>query len=317
MRDVYHVQQQVSLARLVERRLERVDQVGGQLAYEADGVGKQERQVVYHHLAHRGVERGEQLVLGEHLALCEHVHDGRFAHVGISHERHTYGASAVLALSAHLLVNLHEALLEQRDAVEDDTAVHLELRLTRSAQTHGAFAATGARATALTLKVRPQALQTRQHVAILRQFHLRLCGSRLRAHGEDVEDERRAVEYLHLQYLLDVAYLLRRQLVVEDNHADGTLSVLLSLYVFAYLLQLTRTHVRHRAWSAHALCEALHGYGARRVGEKLQLVEIFLCLCLVLILRYQTDKNGCLSLYFRYYKFFHSGNIKLCLGCAD
>ena len=106
--DVYHVDQQVGFAHLVEGRLEGVYQVGGQLADKSYGIGEQEGEIVYHHLAHRGVERGEQLVLGEHLALCEHVHDSRFAHVGISHKRHTYGASTVLALSAHLLVNLHE-----------------------------------------------------------------------------------------------------------------------------------------------------------------------------------------------------------------
>ena len=193
---------------------------------------------------------------------------------------------------------LYEALLEQRDAVEDDTAVHLELRLTRSAQTHRTLAATRARAAALAFEVSPQTLQTRKHIAILRQLHLCLCRSRLRAHGEDVEDERCAVEDFHLQHFLYVAHLLCREFVIEDDHADGAFSVLLSLYVFAYLLQLTRTHVRHRAWSAHALCEAFYGYGTCGVGKELQLVEIFFCLCLVLFLGYKTYEYGCLSLYF-------------------
>ena len=105
--------------------------------------------------------------------------------------------------------------------MQDDTAVHLQLRLTRTTQAHGTLAATAAGATALTFQVGPQALQTRQHVAMLRQFHLRLGLGSLGSHGEDVKDERGAVEDFHLQLLLNIAHLLGRQLVVEDDHADG------------------------------------------------------------------------------------------------
>lgn len=104
--------------------------------------------------------------------------------------------------------------------MQDDTAVHLQLRLTRAAKSYGAFTATSATATSLTFQVSPQALQARQHVAMLRQFHLRLRLGRLGTHGEDVKDEAGAVEYLHAQLLLDVAHLLGAELIVEDNHAD-------------------------------------------------------------------------------------------------
>ena len=53
---------------------------------------------------------------------------------------------------------------------------------------------------------------------MLCQLHLCLRLSRLRSHGEDVEDERGAVENLHLQFLLYVTHLLGVQFVIEDHH---------------------------------------------------------------------------------------------------
>ena len=239
VRYVDDVEQEVCLAHLVQRRLKRVNQVCGQLADKAYGVGKEERQILHHHFPDRGVQRGEELVLGEHLTLREEVHDGRLAHVGVSHECHTNEATAVLALRGLLLVNLKEALLEQRDAVEDDTAVHLELGLTRSAQTHTTLSATRTGASALTLEVSPEALQSGQHIAILRQLHLRFGCRCLGTHGEDVKDERGAVQYLHAQHLLYVSYLLGRKLVVEDNHTHGAFGVFLISDVLTNLLQLS------------------------------------------------------------------------------
>lgn len=64
MRNVDHMQQQVGLAHLVERRLERLDELMGQLADEADGVRQQKGQILQNDLADRRVERREELVLG-------------------------------------------------------------------------------------------------------------------------------------------------------------------------------------------------------------------------------------------------------------
>ncbi len=153
-----------------------------------------------------------------------------FAHVGISHESHADESSAVLALCRLLLVNLRETLLQERYALQDDTAVHLKLRLTRTTQAHRAFATARAATASLTLKVRPQSLQTWQHIAVLRQFHLCLGVGRLRAHCENVEDERRAVEYFHLQLVLDVPA------IVEDYHTHRAFRILLVDDVLSYLL---------------------------------------------------------------------------------
>ena len=202
------MQQQVCLACLVEGRFEGIDKVGGQFPDKSYGVGKQEWEVLYHHLADGSVEGGEEFVLGKYLALCKHIHDGTLADVGISHQCHAYQAAPVLALRRLLLVYLCQTFFQERHAVQDDASVHLELCLTWSAQSHGTFSAAAAGAAALTLKVCPQPLQTGQHVAILCQLHLCLGVRSLGTHGEDVEDEARAVQYLHLQFMFYVAYLL-------------------------------------------------------------------------------------------------------------
>ena len=78
---------------------------GRQFADEPDRIRKQERQVVEDHLADRGVERGEELVLGKNLALRNKVHQRRFADVGIAHQRHADHRTAVGALDRHLTVD--------------------------------------------------------------------------------------------------------------------------------------------------------------------------------------------------------------------
>ena len=141
MADIHHMHQQVGLAYLVERRFERLHEVRGQLSDEAHGVGQEEGKIVDGHLTDGGVERGEELVLSKHVALGQQVHHRRFAHVRIAHQRHTNETAAVLALRGLLLVYLFQALLQQGDALQDDTAVHFQLRLTRAAQSHAALAA--------------------------------------------------------------------------------------------------------------------------------------------------------------------------------
>ena len=144
----------------------------------------------------------------------------------------------------------------------------------------------------------PESLQAREHVAILRQLHLGLGSGGLGTHGEDVEDEGGAVEDFHLKLVLDVAYLLGGQLIIEDDHTDLTVFLFFVLDVLLDFLQLTLTHVRGLVGSHHLLGESLHGDGTGGIGEKFQLVEIFLGLGLVLLLGHQTHEDGGLCLDF-------------------
>ena len=130
------MQKKVGLACLIKGTLERVYQVGRQFADESYGIGKEERQVVYHYLANGGVEGGKEFVLGKHLALAEQIHDGRFTYVGIAHQCHAHHSASVLSLCSLLLVDFCQSLFEETHSAEDDTAVHLKLGLTWSTQTN-------------------------------------------------------------------------------------------------------------------------------------------------------------------------------------
>ena len=297
MRDIHDMKEQVGLAHLIESALEGVHEVVGQLAYESHRVREQEGQVVHNDLAHRGVQCGKELVLGKHLALGKEVHEGGLAHIGVTYKGNTDHATAVAALGGLLAVYLGKTLLEQRHAVEDDTTVHLQLCLTRTTKTHRAFSATTAGTTALTLEVGPQALQTWEHVAVLRQFHLGLGIGSLCTHGKDVQDQGGSVQNLHLQFLFYVAQLLGREFVVKDDHGHIALGIFLCLYPLTDFLQLTNTEIGNAGWAVQALGEALHRTCSCRLGKELEFVQIFCCLALVLLGSDDTHQYGCLLLF--------------------
>ena len=273
------------------------------------------RKVFQHHLAHCRVERGEEFVLGEHLAFGKQVHQSRLPHVGVAHEGDADESPPVLALGGLLFVNLHQSLLQQGDALEDDAAVHLQLRLTRTAESHGTFAAAGARTATLALQVGPQPLQAREHVAILGQLHLCLGVGGLGTHGENVENQRGTVQYLHFQHLFDIAQLLGTQLIVENHHAYFTFCILLGLDEIPDFIQLPFSHITHLAGTVQSLGETFHRDDTGGIGQKLQFIKVFLCLRLVLVLCYQTHQDGGLGLYLGNDKFFHNLGMFITYEC--
>ena len=101
-----------------------------------------------------------------------------------------------------------EAALQLPDAVAREAAVRLDLRLTGAA---------GADAGAESLEVGPQPAHAREVVLELRQLDLHVALGRVRVVGEDVEDDRGAVDHGHADRLLEVALLARQQLVVDGD----------------------------------------------------------------------------------------------------
>src|SRR5213078_2028411 len=97
---------------------------------------------------------------------------------------------------------------QMRDAVADDAAIELDLRLADAAR---------ADAAGLPLQVRPGARQARQRVLELRELDLRARLAAARAAREDVEDQAAAVDDLRADDLLQIARLSRREVVVEDD----------------------------------------------------------------------------------------------------
>ena len=78
--------------------------------------------------------------------------------------------------------------------------------------------------------MRPQPAHAREVVLELRELDLELALGRAGVVGEDVEDDRRAVDHRHAELLLEVALLARQQLVVDrDQVGVGLLHRLLQL----------------------------------------------------------------------------------------
>jgi hypothetical protein len=86
---VDHVQQQVGVLDLLERRAERGDEVVGELADEPHRVGEERvERLTSDDLARERVERGEQPVLDEHVARpAQPAQHRRLAGVRVAHER--------------------------------------------------------------------------------------------------------------------------------------------------------------------------------------------------------------------------------------
>jgi hypothetical protein len=232
------VEDQVGDLRLLERRAERLHELVGQLLDEPDGVGEQERPPVQAHDPRARVERVEQPVAHADVGAGQAVEQRRLARVRVAGERDLRQVRA-LALGAHRLpvrADVGEPALERADALAGEAAVGLDLRLARPAGREPA-----ARHAAEALEVRPQAAHAGEVVLELGELDLELALGRVRVPGEDVEDERGAVDDRHLELLLEVALLARRELVVAHDHVRvGRLGRRLDLE------QLARAEVRVR-----------------------------------------------------------------------
>ena len=119
-----------------------------QLADEAHRIADEEGQVAEHDFPHRSVQRCEELVLREHGALAQYVHQRALAHVSVAHQRHAHHLATVATLHGLLFIDVLQLLLQQRNAIAHDAAVGLDLFL--------ATATARAGAAALALQVRPQ-----------------------------------------------------------------------------------------------------------------------------------------------------------------
>ncbi len=140
----------------------------------------------------------------------ERVEQARLAGVRVAGERDRRELRA-LALAPHRPAGGARALeppLERRDPVARQAAVGLDLGLPRSARPDPAAEA---------LEVRPQAAHAGEVVLELGELDLELALGRVRVVGEDVEDDRRAVDHRHAGLLLEVALLAREQLVVAGD----------------------------------------------------------------------------------------------------
>jgi hypothetical protein len=154
------------------------------------------------------VERGEQLVGGERVALRERVEEGGLARVRVAADREDRDLAVGAALAAQPAIagECFEPLLEELDALACAAAVDLELRLA------GAAAAEPCLPTGTGGQARHHRVlldEAREGVAELRELDLQLAVPAGRVLREDVEDQHRAIDNLQLGRLADRARLPR------------------------------------------------------------------------------------------------------------
>ncbi len=111
-------------------------------------------------------------------------------------------------------------------SIGKQSAIQFQLRFTGSAQADAAAA--------LALQMRPTAHQPAGHMLELRQLNLQLAFMGTRALGEDIENETGAIDYPALGQLLQIAFLDRRQGLVDKDQIRAQ-----SALAFSELLGLT------------------------------------------------------------------------------
>jgi hypothetical protein len=263
------VQEQVGARRLLQRRHERLDQAGRELADEPDRVGQHDLPTVGQlELPGGRVERREELVLDQHLRLGEPVEQRRLAGVGVADQRDGRDRRPLAAgrLGATDALVVPEVGLELADPAHDALAVDLELGLARATTTDAGAA--GDPATRLSRQRGAPAAQAGQHVGHLRELDLGLALPARRVLREDVEDHDGPVEDLLLDPLLEVALLRRRELVVEHDRVGPEVASQV-----AELADLALPEVRRGVGGVALLHDAGDDLAAGGLQQRLELVE--------------------------------------------
>src|SRR5690606_15550419 len=150
-------------------------------------------------LAHRRVERGEQLVLGENVGAGDVVEQSRLAGVGVSDDGDDWIRHAAASLPMQLARAHHdlELLADGHDAFVDHAAFVLDLCCVRASKE--------AVAAALQLQVSPSVDQAALLVGEVRKLDLQSAYLSARTSAEDFEDEPGAVEHLGVTGAFQVA----------------------------------------------------------------------------------------------------------------
>jgi hypothetical protein len=168
-----------------------------------------------------------------------------------------------------MLFDVHELALEKGDAPVDLAAVNFQLRLTGAAHAHATASATGTTAR-LAGQVGPCPRQPGEAVLVLRQLNLHRSLAGAGVAGKDVQNERGAVDDLHLfaQCAFNLALLAWGEFVVEDDHVGPALQ-----HRRLKFFQLARADQRGRIWRVQPLGHLADHFQTSRVRQERELVE--------------------------------------------
>ena len=255
------MQDQVRVEGLLERRVERGDEVVREALKKADRVRQQDRPAVRKDpAAGPGIQGREGHIRRELIGPREAIQQGRLACVRVSHEPDHKLATSRAHLTLLAAFDHRQLPLQVRDPLVQEPLVRLQLRLTRTAGADRALHA---------FKVRPHAAQARHEIDVLRELDLQAGLLRLGPTGEDVEDELRAIDHSRPPGLLEVPTLGGREVVVDHDAVR-----LKPLGLLTDLLHLALSKEGGRVLAATRLGEPVpHDLRVRGLDQSLELGE--------------------------------------------
>ena len=118
--------------------------------------------------------------------------------------------------------------------------------------------------------MRPHAAQAWQQILVLRQTHLQATFFRGGMQRENVKNERRSVNNLHIfRYRFFKIALLRRRKLIVENHDIGCIR----MAHFGDFFRLARPDECARVRRIELLVGGRNHFGARRVGQTRELFK--------------------------------------------
>ena len=214
MSNVTDVNQQIRGHDLLERSLERRNQLGRQVRDETHRI-RQDRLVDAGKLdlAQCGIERCEKQVFCHHVCASQPVEQSRLSGICVTDKRDDGPRRALAAFAvkptstAHLL----ELALEPRHSVADQAAIGFDLCFARTTEE--------AETTTLPFKVRPASDEATCLIIEMGKFHLQSPFGGRGSLAKDLEDQAGTVDDLCLQRLFKVALLNRTEARIEHDKA--------------------------------------------------------------------------------------------------
>ena len=193
MCDVNNMQQYIGPGQFLQGGLKRRNQLRRKFLDKAHGIAEEHLLIVGQgYSTGGGIQSGEKLVFDEDLRAAEGIKQGAFARIGIADQgdNRDAGACPMPAVTGTMSPYPFDLTLEVRYSHLDDSAVGFELFFP---------GAPGADAAAETPQMWPETHQAGQEIFVLRQLYLKSSFMRLGTAGEDVQNQRRAVENLYSQ----------------------------------------------------------------------------------------------------------------------
>ncbi len=212
------MQDEVGIRHLLQRRAEGLDQLVRKMPDEPDGVGQRERPACGRAgPAHGWVEGREERVVDQHVGTGQPIEQAGLPGIGVSGDRHRRHCPAppLAALDFAADRQAGQLVLQLGNARPDPAPISLDLGLAGPAGPDAAAA--GHPASGLAGQRLAPATQPGQQVLQLGELDLGLALLAAGMLGENIQDQRRAVDDLDLHDALELAELPGGELAVADD----------------------------------------------------------------------------------------------------